>query len=135
MDQAVRDELPVSFLQPLLANPALSEKEKTIQIVNYLRLHAKNAIIRDNALTLAHQLPVILDTFTILDKQPLHPASSDRAATKVQCVICWINLPTTMLWPCSHLCFCFECKTAASTLTRCPICREQFTQMIDVKLP
>lgn len=136
MEAALRQELPQTFLGPLLANTSLSEKEKTMQIIHYLQANAKNAIIRDNATTLTQQLPLILDTFTLIEQQTQNPAKTDRAAAEVSCIVCLTHLPTLMCWPCRHLTFCFGCKEKVTqNLTLCPICREPFTELIDVKLP
>ena len=49
------------------------------------------------------------------------------------CVLCLNNSATVLVTPCGHLCFCASCRSQASELETCPLCRTVIEGIIDVK--
>ena len=50
------------------------------------------------------------------------------------CVLCLNNSATVLVTPCGHLCFCASCRSQASELETCPLCRTVIEGIIDVRV-
>lgn len=67
------------------------------------------------------------------------PLSSDTATGEAEngkeCVICMAEARNTTVLPCRHLCMCTECaQEMRKESNRCPICREQMTSLLTIKV-
>lgn len=52
-----------------------------------------------------------------------------------ECVICMAEPRNTTVLPCRHLCMCTDCaKEMRKESNRCPICREQITSLLTIKV-
>lgn len=137
--QMIAETVPPEVMFAILGNPALTEKEKARQLINYLAENAPDQI--KSAARAVRDVPnAVFDTLLVVGSGDTTSATtSDRAEGQVSCVVCTERLPAVMLWPCRHVAFCIECSRSVRDRTsaqiKCPLCRAQVTEFIDVKLP
>ena len=85
---------------------------------------------RINALSLFGLISPVNKSTKVIE--PPEPVDEDSDL----CRICYINKANCVLLPCSHIFFCFPCKTVyeRTSAAHCPKCRKPYTNALEIEM-
>ncbi len=99
------------------------------ELQNYVRLDFIGRLLWSSELFLFRTMTIMDYVSQILNGTPVKNGEKD----KKKCIVCWVDEPMVLLYPCGHYDMCSNCAIQVEQNSGlCPVCRRVFVDVVKV---